>query len=317
MHKMGIRGSNTVDVVLDNVRVPGRHLLGPEGSGFKIAMEVLNTGRLSLAAGCIGSAREMIDRSVAHATERKAFGSTISQLEMIREKFALMMAETYAAESMVYLTTGLCDRGGMDFSIESAMSKTFATEVLWRVVNHAVQINGGNGYMSEYPFERFLRDARINTIFEGTNEIMRLYITVAGARDAAPGEEVPAMRRVHPLLAEPAQAAGRMTRDFSRAAAAVVREHGKALGTRGCVQERVADAAIDLYALLAVLSRATARLEEHGEEAAGRDVTLVKLFAAQAGKRFADNLAWLENSETGLLHAASEVAYQDGGYRLS
>ncbi len=97
----------------------------------------------------------------------------------------------------------------------------------------------------------------------------------------------------------------------------MVRKHGKALGTRGCVQERVADAAIDLYALLAVLSRATARLEEHGEEAAGRDVTLVKLFAAQAGKRFADNLAWLENSETGLLHAASEVAYQDGGYRLS
>jgi acyl-CoA dehydrogenase family protein 9 len=317
MHKMGIRGSNTVDVVLDNVRVPARHLLGERGAGFKMAMEILNTGRLSLASGCIGSAREMIDASVKHALERKAFGQTISQLEMIRHKFAEMMAETYAAESMVYLTTGLCDRGGLDFSIESAMTKTFATEVLWRVVNHAVQINGGNGYMSEYPFERFLRDARINTIFEGTNEIMRLYICMAGIRSATGGGGEAVMSRVHPRLADLARQAARMTGEFTAAAAAVQKKYGRELPQRGYVQVRVADAAIDLYALLSVLSRATANLERDGEEGAARDITLANLFARQAGHRFDLNMELLRGAEDDLLTAASEVAYQDRGYHLA
>ena len=329
MHKMGIRGSNTVDVAFDNVRVPARHLLGPRGGGFKMAMEILNTGRLSLASGCIGSAREMIDASVKHALERKAFARTISELEMIRHKFAEMMAETYAAESMVYLTTGLCDRGGLDFSIESAMAKTFATEVLWRVVNHAVQINGGNGYMSEYPFERFLRDARINTIFEGTNEIMRLYICMAGIRHAGGGAGDAVMSRVHPALKDLAGQACRMTREFAGAMAAAIKEHGRDLPQRGYVQERVADAAIDLYALLAVLSRATASLEREGEAGAAgegaadargnaaRDITLARLFARQAGHRFDLNMELLRGADDDLLTAASQVAYNDRGYHLA
>ncbi|TDI31677.1 MAG: acyl-CoA dehydrogenase [Acidobacteria bacterium] len=316
MHKMGIRGSNTVDVVFDNVRVPAGHMLGRQGQGFKMAMEILNTGRLSLASGCIGSAREMIDASVKFALERKAFGATISELEMIRHKFALMMSETYAAEAMVYLTTGLCDRGGLDFSIESAMSKTFAGEVLWRVVNHAVQINGGNGYMSEYPYERFLRDARINMIFEGTNEIMRLYIFMAGMRDTAAAATVGSLTRVHPALAAEAEVAAAMTRMFAGAMAKTLARHGRELPARGYVQERAADAIIDLYALLAVLSRCTARLEADGEEGAARDVTLTRLFARQARDRFERNIGLLDGPDDELLTAASEVAYRDGGYRL-
>jgi len=317
MHKMGIRGSNTVDVVLDNVRVPAAHMLGPQGGGFKMAMEILNTGRLSLASGCIGSAREMIDLSVKYALERKAFGRTISELEMIRHKVALMMSETYAAEAMVYLTTGLCDRGGLDFSMESAMSKTFAGEVLWRVVNHAVQINGGNGYMSEYPYERFLRDARINMIFEGTNEIMRLYISMAGIRNAAASATAPSLARVHPVLAAEAETAAAMTRTFANAMAETLARHGKELPARGYVQERVADAIIDLYALLAVLSRCTARLTADGEEGAARDVTLTRLFARQASARFARNIDLLAGPHDDLLTAASEVAYKDGGYQMT
>jgi len=316
MHKMGIRGSNTVDVGFDNVRVPSRYLLGKPGAGFKIAMEVLNTGRLSLAAGCIGSAKEMIDAAAEFALERKAFGTTVSQFEMIRRKFAEMMAETYAAESVVYLTTGLSDRGGVDFAMESAISKVYASEVLWRVVNHVVQITGGNGYMSEYPYERFLRDARINTIFEGTNEILRLYLALTGfQRKAAPG---PArMERVHPALREEAETAVAWTEKFAAAVDGVIKTHGRELPKREYLQERMADAVTELFAVFASLSRATARLEEAGEEGAARDVKLTRLFTRQAARRLEQLLDQVENNDDSLLDEVSDIAYGDRGFRLS
>ena len=345
MHKMGIRGSNTVDVVFDGVRVPAAHRLGELGSGFKMAMEILNTGRLSLAAGCIGACKEMIDCSVEFAVERKAFGQTISEFEMIRRKFAEMMSETYAAESAVYLTTGLCDRGGLDFSLESAMSKVFASEVLWRVVNHAVQINGGNGYMSEYPFERYLRDARINLIFEGTNEILRMYTALAGFQK--PGEALKeigrALReplgnigtltgfatqkikqvvsrqkieRAHPALSEEAEIVSDWTARFAAAVERALRDHGKKIAQREYVQERIADAAIDLYAMLATLSRTTARLEAAGEEGAAREVKLTRLFCRQAWRRMRRNLAQIEKNDDALATEVSDIAYADKGYRL-
>jgi len=202
------------------------------------------------------------------------------------------------------------------------MAKTYASEVLWRVVNHAVQINGGNGYMSEYPFERFLRDARINTIFEGTNEIMRLYIAMAGLRHAGDGDEDPVMGRVHPALEDLGKQACTMTGEFAAAMAATMKAHGRSLAERGYVQERVADAAVDLYALLAVLSRATASLERDGGVpadggGAARDVTLARLFAHNAILRFRRNLLLLKGGDDDLVTAASEVAYRDGGYRLT
>lgn len=345
-HKLGIRGSNTVDVVFDQVRVPAAHRIGELGSGFKMAMEILNTGRLSLAAGCVGACKEMIDRTVAFATQRKAFGQTISEFEMIRGKFAEMMSETYAAEATVYLTTGLCDRGGLEFSLESAMSKIFASEVLWRVVNHAVQINGGNGYMSEYPFERFLRDARINLIFEGTNEILRMYTALAGFQK--PGEALKEVGRAlreplsnigtltdfaaqkikkvvsrqkiekaHPALADEAEIVSEWTSRFAAGVERALREHGKKIMQREYVQQRVADAAIDLYAMLATLSRTTARLEEVGEKGAAREVKLTRLFCAQAWRRMRRNLAQIEKNDDALTTEVSEIAYADKGYRLS
>ena len=345
MHKMGIRGSNTVDVVFDNVPVPARNLLGKPGSGFKMAMEILNTGRLSLAAGCVGAAKEMIDRSVAHAVERRAFGHTISEFEMIRGKFAGMMADTYAAEAMVYLTTGLCDRGGMDFSLESAMCKVFASEALWRTVNHAVQINGGNGYMSEYPFERYLRDARINLIFEGTNEILRHYVALAGMQQ--PGETLkevgralkepvghiglltdfaaqrikravhtPKLDQVHPALEAEAERVSQWTQNLASFVESALRSHGRDIVEREYIQERVADSAIDLYAMLALLSRTTARIEAAGVDASEREIRLTQLFIRQAWRRVRRNLAQIDSNDDELTTAVAASACADGGYRL-
>ncbi|MFQ5719822.1 MAG: acyl-CoA dehydrogenase family protein [Acidobacteriota bacterium] len=345
MHKLGIRGSNTVDVVFDNVRVPAAHLLGRLGGGFKMAMEILNTGRLSLAAGCVGACKEMIDLSVAHAKERKAFGQTIAEFEMIRRKFAAMMSETYAAESVVYLTTGLCDRPGLDFSLESAMSKVFASEVLWRVVNHAVQINGGNGYMSEYPFERFLRDARINLIFEGTNEILRMYTALAGLQ--RPGEALKEVGRAlreplgnigtltefathkikqavapqkiegaHPVLKEEADLISEWTARFAAGVERALRDHGKKIMEREYVQERIANAGIDLYAMIATVSRTTSKLTDGGEEAAAREVKLTRLFCRQAWRRMRRHLTQIEKNDDALTTEISDVAYADDGYKV-
>src|SRR5581483_1530053 len=152
-HKLGIKGSSTTSVYFEDVRVPKENVLGQVGGGFKVAMGVLNNGRLGLAAGAVGSARQVIRLAIAHATSRRQFGRTIAEFGMIKDKIARMMLECYAAESMVYLTTGLIDRGVEDYSVESAVCKVYGSEMLWRVVNESLQIAAGVGYMKEYPYE--------------------------------------------------------------------------------------------------------------------------------------------------------------------
>ncbi|HKD19432.1 MAG TPA: acyl-CoA dehydrogenase family protein, partial [Thermoanaerobaculia bacterium] len=160
--KLGLKGSSTVPIELENVRVPAFNVIGERGQGFKIAVEILNTGRTSLGAGCIGGSKIMLREAARHATQRKQFQTRIADFEMIRAKFARMVVSTYALESMVYLTAGLIDRGLEDYSLEGACCKIYGTETVWRNINDALQIAGGNGFMEEYPYEKALRDSRIN-----------------------------------------------------------------------------------------------------------------------------------------------------------
>ena len=168
--------------------MPAFHVLGERGQGFKIAVEILNTGRTSLGAGCIGGSKIMLREAARHATQRKQFETRIADFEMIRAKFARMVVSTYALESMVYLTAGLIDRGLEDYSLEGACCKIFGTEAVWQNINDALQIAGGNGFMEDYPYEKALRDSRINMIFEGTNEILRVLVALSGMRDV--GEDL-------------------------------------------------------------------------------------------------------------------------------
>jgi hypothetical protein len=168
--------------------VPAANLLGEVGGGFKIAMTILNNGRFGLAAGCVGGAKRLIRDAAAYATQHKQFNKSISEFGLIQKKFAHMALSVYAAESMTYMTCGLMDRGGRDYAIEAAMSKVFASEMMWMVSNECLQVMGGLGYSREYIFERFVRDSRINMIFEGTNEILRLFIALSGIQ--APGKHL-------------------------------------------------------------------------------------------------------------------------------
>jgi acyl-CoA dehydrogenase family protein 9 len=341
--KLGLKGSSTTDLMLDNVPVPKGNLLGEPGRGFKYAMEILNDGRVSLAAGAVGGAKEMIDRAVEYALQRRQFGHPIAEFEMIRGKVAEMMTGTYAAESMVYLTTSLAEREDVDASIESALCKIFSSENAWRVINHAVQIAGGNGFIKEYPYERYLRDCRINMIFEGTNEILRLFVTLAGVhrlgeelkkvghalrapiseigvlsefavkkiRQAISDEQFPG---IEPPLQKTAVRAAHYAEALSVAAERALRHHGKEIIAREFIQERLAEAAGDLYALVACLSRANTRIKEEGAEKARRDILLTRTFGNGAWRRIRQHLSQMEKNQDANLVKVSDLAYEQRGY---
>lgn len=341
--KMGIRGSSTTEIAFDDVKVPAANVLGDAGRGFKVAMQVLNSGRMGLASGCVGACKRLIGMSTERVLEREAFGRPIGEFGMIKEKIAQMSAQTYALESMTYLTTGLVDAGVADYSLESAICKVFGSETLWYVVNETLQIAAGIGYMTEYPYERLMRDARINMIFEGTNEILRAFIALAGMQ--SPGKQLAevakAMRepikgfgllsefavnkarslvrrdrleRVHPALRKETVIFEEGVAELAQRVEQTLRRHGRDIAERQFVQKRIADAAIDLYALAAVLSRTTRAIERAGEAGATREINLTSAFAVLAEARLRDGLANMERDSDELLKAVADQTYEDGGY---
>jgi alkylation response protein AidB-like acyl-CoA dehydrogenase len=173
--KMGIRGSNTAELIFDDMRIHRSHVLGNVGEGFNNAMKTLDYGRLGLGASAVGASKEMLALSVKHASERQQFGKPIADQQIIQFYLADMAAKIFAMESMVYRTADMADRD-MKFSRESAIVKALCTEWQDWIVDKAMQIHGGMGYMTHMPIERFYRDSRINRIFEGTNEIQRIVI---------------------------------------------------------------------------------------------------------------------------------------------
>ena len=173
--KMGIRGSHTTGLFFHNVIVPEDAVLGGVGNGFAVAMQTLDVARVSLGAQCLGAAKELLDLSVMHANTRVQFGKPIAAQQEIQHMITEMATRVYAMESILYKTAWLCDER-LPHTRESGIVKLYCSEALCEVADMAVQIHGGMGYMREYPIERYYRDARINRIFEGTNEIQRLIV---------------------------------------------------------------------------------------------------------------------------------------------
>ncbi|NWX85254.1 ACAD9 dehydrogenase, partial [Nothoprocta ornata] len=192
--KLGIRGSNTCEVHFENTKVPIENVIGEVGGGFKVAMNILNSGRFSMGSASAGVIKKLIEMTAEYACTRKQFNKRLSEFGLIQEKFSLMAVQAYVMESMAYLTASMMDRPGLpDCSVEAAMVKVFSSEGAWKCVSEALQILGGLGYMKDYPYERYLRDCRILLIFEatfilcflqGTNEILRLYIALTGMQYA-------------------------------------------------------------------------------------------------------------------------------------
>jgi acyl-CoA dehydrogenase family protein 9 len=199
---------------------------------------------------------------------------------MVREMLAAIEADVYAMEAGTYLAAGLVDKGEHDFSLESACCKVFATEALWTVANDALQVAGGTGFMHEYPYERIVRDARVNLIFEGTNQVLRMMLVVRGTKGLAPSSKParPRFAGVHPKLSAERSEVENAVASLGRRTSQALERHGASLRDAQHEQRRLADMAVALYTAAAVLSRATASLERGGDEAAlEREVALARL----------------------------------------
>lgn len=343
--KLGLRASSTTSVVLEDVPVPVENVLGPVGDGFKVAVEVLNEGRLALAAGCVGGAKALLEEAVGFAKSRQAFGRAISEFEMIQEKFAWMAIEIYVMESMVYLTAAIADRTEDDFSLESAACKIYCSEALWRIVNEALQINGGNGFMRHLPYERALRDARINLIFEGTNEILRIFTALTGMQrsskylqEIAEALKDPlsslgvltgfATRRIRRTV-RPAALEGahpRLKRESARLRVAVAElagtvegalyHHREAIIDRQFLQKRIADMAVDVYAMAATIARTDALLRTQKLDVVQNPLLMCSRFVEATWRRVRRNARAVDFEVDATLTDIAEAIYDRGGYQV-
>ncbi len=307
--KMGLRGSSTTEVGLEDVVVPADHLIGPEGDGFKVALNVLNSGRHGLAASCIGQAKLARDLAVAHAKEREQFGKPIGAFGMVRELIAGMNADIYAMEAGAWLTAGLVDAGERETMLEAACCKMFATERLWQICNDALQVTGGTGFMKEYPYERILRDARINLIFEGTNQVLRMMLAVQGTRALvrdpnARFEGAAAFSGVRAEFATEQATLEELAPVFAREVGQAVARHGKEI--RGAQHElrRLSDMAVALFEMGAVLSRASTP-ERDGEKPAPSEIALARLAFRRREREFRITLAECAHPDDELIDAVS------------
>ncbi len=327
--KLGIRGSSTVPLVFDGVPVPADNLVGEPGMGFKLALRILNGGRTGLAAGCLGAARLLLAEAARYTSEREQFGQPIARFELIQQKLARMAHDIHALDCMVYLTTGAVD-AGRDVALEAAACKVFGTETLWAVVNDAVQCAGGNGFTTDYPFERMLRDARVNMIFEGTNEILRLMIARTGLAEPGrrmaagvpsqehygrriSGAEAPDPLTVPDGLQADALALSLATAELARASAKALQDHGESLPGRQLVLGALADQSIAAYGQAAVLSRATAVVERLGEEGAAAELQLAKGACRRLARWGRESAASLRDNDDEVLLATAAAVTAAGG----
>lgn len=345
--KMGIRASSTTTVHFDNVRVPAANLLGEEGKGFKVAMMVLNSGRTGLGGGSVGGIKRLIRLATAQAKGRIQFGKPISEFGLIKQKVGQMVVDCYATESVVSMVAGLIDQGYKDYAVEAAISKVYASEALNRAADEALQIAAGNGYMCEYPYERVVRDSRINRIFEGTNEILRLFIALTAMNDVgqnlrelAKGLEGAftdpikgfgvlseyALRRVslatginregtsftklHPGLKAQTTVFEESVRDLASAVDRILRKHGRKIIDKQFATRRLGDIMIDLFVLGCVLSRVDAALRSKGPENCARELDIALTFAGQARKRIRHNVSEIDVNEDESLKALADQAFE-------
>src|SRR5712692_5916024 len=337
MPKMGIRGTATGRFALRDVKVPKENILGPMGKGLKVALTVLDFGRTTFGACCTGAAKTCLRLATEHANTRKQFNKTLGESHLVKKKIARIAADAYAMEAMTTITASLIDRGLEDYMVETAMLKVFTTERLWEAINDAFQIYGGSAYFVDLPLERMLRDARINQIGEGSNEVLTSFIALVGMR--GPGME---FKEIYDTMLKPSRAGigrawtagmhrlgaavripdvpvasaevgsfanqlGRLIWRFNLAVNRALIAYREPILDMQLVQERIAGAAMDLFASTCVLSRWDAEvqsIDRNGSASGGNDPA-ADLFLRQSFRRIRRFLGGLtDNDDKSLLATA-------------
>uniref|UniRef100_A0A3P8UM54 Very long-chain specific acyl-CoA dehydrogenase, mitochondrial n=1 Tax=Cynoglossus semilaevis TaxID=244447 RepID=A0A3P8UM54_CYNSE len=317
--KMGIKASNTAEVYFDNVRVPAECLLGEVGGGFKIAMNILNNGRFGMAAALSGTMKGVISQAVDHAANRVQFGHKIHTYGAIQEKIArmtmLQYLPFYVTVSMAYMISGNMDSGATDFQIEAAISKIFASEAAWTVTDECIQVMGGMGFMKDPGVERVMRDLRIFRIFEGTNDILRLFVALNGFQ-AGLSTGLTLQGTVHPELSQSGDLTVKVIEQFGTVVEELLVKHGRKIIDEQFVLKRVADCAIDIYAMVVVLSRASRSLSQ-GQATAHHEKMLCETWCIEAHDRVMNDIKLLQSSDSRRifknLQAISAATVENGG----
>jgi alkylation response protein AidB-like acyl-CoA dehydrogenase len=318
-HKMGIRGSSTCPIILNDCKVPVENVLGEIGRGHIIAFNILNIGRFKLGAMCVGGARESLNNAIGYAKQRKAFKKVIADFGLVREKLANMATLIYVGESLVFRTVGMMDaalaaidksasdaakktlKAIEEYAVECSIIKVWASEMLDYVVDETLQIYAGYGFVEEYPAERAYRDARINRIFEGTNEINRLIITGFLLKRAMGGQLplMPAIKQlmdevlsgpsaivdVEGVLADEQKLVASAKKLGLFAAGAATQKYMMQIEQQQEVMGAIADMVIEVYAMESVLLRTMKLASAQGESAAAVPVAMTRVYLSQAMDR--------------------------------
>jgi alkylation response protein AidB-like acyl-CoA dehydrogenase len=328
MEKMGVRGTATSRLAFHNLFVPRENLLGQMGKGLKVALTVLDFGRTTFGASCTGAAKFCVERAVQHANTRVQFGQTLGSFELVQEKLAYMQAGVFAMEACTYQTAALIDSGEGDFMLETAMLKVFSTETLWRILGDTFQLHGGLAYFTDQPFDRMVRDARINTIGEGANDVLRAFTALVGMRDV--GLELQGIRdaiyqpfgkfsrlgrfagrKLGSLLVAPAvtvrnaelegEAAGlgRLVGALGSNAQRLLVKYQMGIVDRQYQLGRMADAATEIYVSACVLNRLDAMLRDHHEHNGQLELDLEagRYYLRTARRRIRTSLAALWDND--------------------
>ena len=341
MPKMGIRGTATGRFALRDVKVPKENVLGPPGKGLKVALTVLDFGRTTFGACCTGAAKTCFRLAIEHANTRKQFNKTLGSFHLVQKKIARIAADAYAMEAMTTITAALIDRGLEDYMLETAMLKVFTTERLWECINDVFQIYGGSAYFVDLPLERMMRDARINQIGEGANEVLTSFIALVGMR--GPGME---FKEIYDTMVKPtrergfakawtagkhrlgatvrvpeipvrsaelrsfANQLGRLIWRFNVAVNRALITYREPILDMQLLQERIANAAMDLFASTCVLSRYDDELQyaQRNGSSSSPDQLAADLFLRQSFRRIRHFLAGLtDNEDKSVLATANSV----------
>jgi acyl-CoA dehydrogenase family member 9 len=341
---MGLRANDLRRLYFKDVRVPPENVLGEPGQGFRVAMQVLNNGRIGLGTGSVGGAKKLLDLSIEHVKERRQFGRPLADFELVQDKIGWMVSYLFGLESMNYLTCGLVDAGVPDYSLESALCKVSGTEFLWYAANRALQLAGGEGYMRDRPYEKVLRDTRIYPIFEGANDVMRAFIALGGIKPV--GEKLEGLSgielgdpigsigvlieyasdriqrevrpdritKAHEELSDHADSVSDQVKRLAGVTEKLLREHRKDIIERQFQQKRLADSVADIYAQIAVLSRVTGIFEDQGVEPSGQERYIADTFCQRAAARVGSRLDQIESNDDERMTALAKLAYRRGSY---
>ena len=314
LEKLGIRGTRTTNLEFTNMEVPEENILGPKGKGLKVCLTCLDYGRTTFGAMCTGAAKKMEALVFEHAKNRQQFHRSLASFPLVKQKLSKIAGYVYAMDASTYLTAGLIDQGEEDIMLESAILKVFASDALWEIIYDSMQILGGKSFFTDQPYERMMRDARLNMIGEGSNEVMRAFIGAVGLRNI--GMELESITKIFKqpitsltsaknfisrhckqLISKPlpikseqlqkeAKRAGKITAKFGRYIPLILAKHGEDIIERQLTLDRLATIAINLYTVIASLSKLDEELQKNPWRKTNKELTnstaVVKLYCEEA-----------------------------------